>query len=891
MHTRRCLRSSRHWYAATLALTAALLVQPASTVAITSDRIDLGPVPVTGAAAAATIDTRANAVVDNLACGREFEFFLTADEPGKAVPERFQGDVWPVLIGKVQFLVSRPGETCVARVPYGDRDNTDPAKPFVEPFTRARWAEPIPPGEKSQILNGINALLKTRVTDFKDASGNATNFGAFFGDECNTAATDILPAPAPEKPALIEFRLTTGCLRAQVNAMIATRDRFGTNPGSDGLPCQVIGKAAKGDWDMTVYQLTRLVYLARGDRALFHPSTLGKLDHLLTLSGPLQGESYGLYQCGNPDNTTGSAQERADEADFYDDGFFSDVGDLLEWLAAFLAIVLIAVAAAILAAVTMGAALGPMGLVGAALAGAAAGAAAAVPITLIRIEETENHLLMMNTSKYLMNQRIIDQLPDEDDKQTFRDYNADIRDWLLRRLRQIVKDDFVEYNSRPYQRLSIGSILNIHDFANDDKLRTAAAAVLDLAAAKMALGSSMGRRIAPFRRLAGTNARFAYGDNPATPQPQRLFDLSGGADHMIAAMLLWAGQTQHTGERLASLGAGAEMAFEATSNYKPHALILAIAIEKETPYEQWIHHDGWEHYSSGPGWLLTAGGTSTGYAQVALVSPFSLPFTPPLGSELGFLKDENRGAGVPTTLIPRSSAARQERYVDFLRFEGMVRLWKKDSPTDAQPISFEGNLCLDRGFACGLRLMVPPAIEPCLTRFADTPQNLSFIDSASCEPWSDAPRFFVVVYRQRCSLGYELCKGGWWGFIEVVDATPNQALEDFATATVQRNAGRFSAWQAAGGGDGIDSLAYVSWRSGTILFDPDLHDDDGDATGILMLGSGPDPRGDLDNWGRAEGDILTYSGDVRATIGRPGDPRRIEIDFNDIEDPKRVLPP
>lgn len=891
MPIKRARRSCLGHYTTALVLIICFAGQLTESMAITSDRIDLGRVPVTGAAAAVTIDARANAVVGNLACGREFEFFQTADKPAEAVPKRFQGDVWPVLIGKVQFLVSRPGETCIARVPYGDRDYNDPAKPFVEPFAGGRWGEPISPSDKSQILDGINTLLKIRVTDFKDAAGNATNFGAFFGDECNTAATDVLPSPGPDKPALIEFRLTPSCLRAQVNAVIATRDRFGTNPGSDGLPCQVIGKAAKGDWDMTVYQLTRLVYLARGDRALFHPRTLGKLDQLLTLSGPLQGESYGLYQCGNPDNTTGSAQDRADEADFYDDGFFSDVGDLVEWLAAFLAIILIAVAAAVLAAVAMGAALGPIGLVGAALAGAAAGAAAAVPITLIRVEETENHLLMMNTSKYLMNQRIVDQLSDEDDKQTFRDYNVDIRDWLLRRLQRIVKDDFVEYNARPYQRLSIGAILNIHDFADDDKLRTAAAAVLDLAATKMALGSSMGRRIAPFRRLAGANARFAYGDDLARPQPQRLFDLSGGADHMVAAMLLWAGQTQHTSERLASLGAGAEMAFEATSSYKPHALILAIAIEKETPYEQWIHHDGWEHYSSGPGWLLTAGGTSTGYAQVALVSPASIPFTLPLGVELGFLKDENRGAGVPTTLIPRSSTIRQDRYSDFLRFEGIVRLWKKDLPTDNQPISFEGNLCLDRGFACGLRLTVPPAIEPCLTRFADTPQNLSFIDSASCEPWSDALRFFVVVYRQRCSPGYELCKGGWWGFIEVVDPTPNQALEDFAATTVQRNAGRFPDWQAADGGDGIGTMAYVSWRSGTILFDPDLHDDDDGATGILKIGGGPDPRGNLGNWGRAEGDILTYSRDAQAMIGRPGDPRQIKIDLTDIKDPKRVLPP
>jgi hypothetical protein len=854
-----------------LALLLALLGGPAAAAEITSDRIDLGPAPSTGAAAFGSIGIRAEAVVNHLACGREFEFFGKADDT--------MGDVWPALIGKVQFLVTRPGEPCTAQVPYGVRDGTDPVKPFIEPFTNQRWAEPLDASTKTTILNGINQVFKSRVT----------NFGNAFGDDCGTAATDILPAPAPDKPALIEFRLTPGCLRAQVNSVLATRDRSGTNPGSDGLTCHVKGKAAKGDWDMKVYQLTRLVHLARGDRTLFAPSTLRKLEQLLTLSGALQGESYGLYQCGNPDNTTGSAQERADEADFYDDGFFSDVGDLLEWLAAFLAIVLIAVAAAIAVAAVSAGAL-PMGMLGAALAAAAAAAGLALPIVLIRIEETENHLLMINTSKYLMNQMIVDQLVDEDDKETFRSYNDGIREWLLSRLQRIVEDDFVEYNSRPYQGFSIGSILNIHDFAADDSLKTAAASVLDLAATKMALGSSMGRRIVPFRRLAGTNARFAYGENPAEPKPQRLFDLGFESDHLIAVMLLWAGQVHHTGERMASLGAASEMAFAATSDYRPHELILAVAVEKGVQYEQWIHHAGWEHYSGSKGWLLTAGGTSTGFAQTALVAPFSLPFTPPLGAELGFLKDENRGAGVPTTLLPHSTAVRQDRYTDFLRFEGMVRLWKKDSPDDPQPISFEGNLCLDRGFACGIRLIVPPAVEPCLTRFADTPMNLFFIDSAACGPWADAARFFVVVYRQQCSLGYELCKGGKWGFIEAVDTSPGQTLQDFASATVQRNAGRFSSWEAAGGGDGIDSLAYVSWGSGTILFDPDLHDSDSDATGILLIDGGQDPRGELENWDRASGDILNYSGDARVTIGRPNDPRRIEIDFNDVNDPKRVLP-
>jgi hypothetical protein len=821
-------------------------------------RIDFGTVPGSGDQAATTLDTRTSIAIENGACGREFEFWNAVEKPGEDLPKKYQGDPYPELIAKVAFLATRPNTSCESRVPYGTRDPSDAANPWSEPFSQQRWSDSLDATTKSSILSQVNAVFTTR-----------------FGSACDKVVTDLIPAPSADQQALIEFKLSPECMRTQVNVALMTRDRFGTNPGSSGLPCHVVGKPTPGDWDMAVFQLTRLVFLARNVRALFDSQTLTKLNQLLTLSGPLQGESYGLYQCGNPDNTTGSAEERAAEADFYDDGFFDDVGSLMEWLLAFLLITLIFIAAAVLIAVAAGPALGPGGLLAAALAGAAAGAWAATAITVIRIPETENHLMMINTSKYLKNQLIIEELTDQDDQETFREYNRDIREWLLDRLQRIVKEDFVEYNARPYQRLSIGAILNIADFANDpDKnpsvadtvLRTSAAAVLDLAATKMALASSQGRRIAPFRRLAGTNANFTYGSDLANPKPQHLFDLGGGADHMIAAMLLWSGQTQHTENHRASVGAGGEMMFEATSTYRPHALILDIAIDKSRPYEQRIHHGGWEHYSSGAGWLLTAGGTSTTFAQQALIAPFSIPFVPPLATDLKFLKNENRGAGVPTTLMPLSATMRQDQYPDFLRFEGIVKVWDKADPEDSQPV-------------------------PCLQRPAGTPRNLSFIDSGACQPYAEAPRFFVVVYRQRCALGWELCKGGWWGFIEVVDAEPQQSLAEFAQATIQRNGNRFATMRAAAHGDGIDPVSYVSWKSGTILFDPDEPDDDDEATGIIQVSGGPDPHADLDNWGRAEGDILTYTGDERVSIGRPLDPRRIDIDLTDAEDPKRVLPP
>src|SRR5262249_2288830 len=85
------------------------------------------------------------------------------------------------------------------------------------------------------------------------------------------------------------------------------------------------------------------------------------------------------------------------------------------------------------------------------------------PLPFARVPETENHLLMINTSRYLTNQAMIEALddeggyPNEDEIQSQQD---DTRDWLLERLQRIARNDFDEYNARPYQRYSINAVLN-----------------------------------------------------------------------------------------------------------------------------------------------------------------------------------------------------------------------------------------------------------------------------------------------------------------------------------------------------------------------------------------------------------------------------------------------
>ena len=128
-------------------------------------------------------------------------------------------------------------------------------------------------------------------------------------------------------------------------------------------------------------------------------------------------------------------------------------------------------------------------------------AADAPPLDL-RIPESENHRLMIETSRYLTNADIIARLEAEgyDHVDDVRHDQGEVHDWLLHRLQDIAARDFQEYNARPYTRYSLNAVLNLHDFAavkGDKVLADAARIVLDLSEAKFAATSNRGRRIVP----------------------------------------------------------------------------------------------------------------------------------------------------------------------------------------------------------------------------------------------------------------------------------------------------------------------------------------------------------------------------------------------------------
>ena len=120
------------------------------------------------------------------------------------------------------------------------------------------------------------------------------------------------------------------------------------------------------------------------------------------------------------------------------------------------------------------------------------------------ISETENHVLMIATTRYLVNQ-LLYQRNHEHKYDNRRNGDPGRRpsclEQLMGLLRNYLRNDFAEYNSKNYQEQTRHALLNLCTYAYDAKIRLGAKMVLDYISAHIAVSSNDLRRMVPFRRL------------------------------------------------------------------------------------------------------------------------------------------------------------------------------------------------------------------------------------------------------------------------------------------------------------------------------------------------------------------------------------------------------
>jgi hypothetical protein len=265
------------------------------------------------------------------------------------------------------------------------------------------------------------------------------------------------------------------------------------------------------------------------------------------------------------------------------------------------------------------------------------------------IIETENHLLMQEIGRYLINQLLAPRKLGSDYDNAANGTSA----WIHATLRLILRRDFYEFNSLPYTRYALKPLLLLRDHANPKPTRDAAEGVIGWLLAKQAVASNLDRDVRPFRRQP-IPSRFNVGpwfSSATTATTAQNAILVGPPQHVGGGPDL---NTEHGAKvfqdanQFPDLGTVPE-AFLAdftdvmhTKYTLPRALRGWLehryddALDRET-YLQLIHHreptpldtnvfmqtnNGLEIYSGNRNWTMAAGGAPAGP---------SIPQTPPGG--------------------------------------------------------------------------------------------------------------------------------------------------------------------------------------------------------------------------------------------------------------------
>jgi hypothetical protein len=445
--------------------------------------------------------------------------------------------------------------------------------------------------------------------------------------------------------------------------------------------------------------------------------------------------------------------------------------------------------------------------------------------------ETENHILLTEVSQYITNQLWLRWFAEHGGHYvSFYDNQRNgMNRFFLEHLQQFLKSDFYEYNSKPYQKLTVWALTALFEYAEDEQVKTSTRLVLDYLAAKYAVSSKSSRRSAPFRRQPH------YRENP---------DLLSTDSESLRFLLLAGNLDFVQGD---SWPEGLDVwpqIFEALSSYRVPEMILDLILRDEDEgrtFWQGFHHTGWEIYAGSPSFLISGGGRWV--------------------NDFDYWTGELSGWAVPVVVIPARGGISRE---NMIRFEGAHDDRKKN------------NQCVAPGFACGINPVIPDSISPqCRWKPAgNSPWTfLDFTRPDCAQKWG----FFAAIYQAPCETRHCRRRGESWGFAEMAEVE-GRSFEQFRIEVLRRNSGR-SFHEAA-------ASRYVTSRGVEVVFtaDPASRAE----WGIRSV-DGVNFDSDDSHWPLVWGNLLQTKGDGRVVVRNPWRGQELVLDARDAVHPSWEL--
>ena len=367
-----------------------------------------------------------------------------------------------------------------------------------------------------------------------------------------------------------------------------------------------------------------------------------------------------------------------------------------------------------------GATLGPLGAAFGGLLGGAIGGLLGhvvhVHVYLKDIGETENHILMMLTTRYLTNQLLYQRSHDVkyDNRRNGFDGAPTCFDLVLTLLQHMLGGDFSEYNAKNYQEETRWALLNLCSYAYDKEVRLAARMVLDYVSAHVAVSSIDLKRMVPFRRR--NEGKYVTRDSSGFMSISLLND--DGADPLVGYYAIQTGNirscrllnnAKKTTQVVGMAGSGQHTVLEILGEYRLPPLIHGLFVnDARRRFFQRLHRtpknevggnrnvDNMEIYASSPSYLITAGGAPGTWAIDPKFAGIVMP-----GS------DQQKGVAVTTTFIPATHSNLESDVYDNAQDVVQLSCFSDVAPPSDADENSVMNYGVAPDFACGHQISLP----------------------------------------------------------------------------------------------------------------------------------------------------------------------------------------